>query len=111
MVGKTTLEALQKAYQNLSGPVLLSNRGTRLTGMGLRSVFSTLSKRSGIKVTPHALRRSFATISIRNGMGILQVQGLLGHATLEMTKRYARLVQEDLEDAHRVYGPVDNFKQ
>jgi len=34
---------------------------------------------------------------------------LLGHTTLEMTKRYIHMVDDDLVEAHKEYGPIDNI--
>ncbi|MCK5635711.1 MAG: tyrosine-type recombinase/integrase, partial [Anaerolineales bacterium] len=59
--------------------------------------------------TPHALRRTFATLSLKAGMNLIHLQGLLGHSTLEMTRRYLQVLDEDLVDAHRSHGPIDTF--
>jgi hypothetical protein len=37
-----------------------------------------------------------------------QRAGLLGHLSLEMTRRYVQMMDEDLVEAHRMYGPVDH---
>ncbi len=37
------------------------------------------------------------------------LQGLLGHSTLEMTRRYTQLVEDDLKEAHERFGPVDSW--
>ena len=56
----------------------------------------------------HALRRTFATLALKAGMNPLHLQGLLGHSSLEMTRRYVQMMDEDLVEAHRLYGPVDH---
>jgi len=68
-----------------------------------------LSEKAKIHITPHALRRTFATLSIRAGMDVFQLQILLGHSSLEMTRRYVSLVDEDLIRTHQAHGPVDNL--
>lgn len=83
--------------------------GGRFQVMGFRSVFDRISKRSGVKVTPHALRRTFATLSLRAGMNPLHLQALMGHTTLEMTRRYIAMVDDDLVQAHKEYGPIDTL--
>jgi integrase/recombinase XerD len=40
-------------------------------------------------------------------MDPLHLQALLGHTTLEMTKRYIQMVDDDLVEAHKEYGPID----
>ena len=90
-------------------PLFQTSRQRRLTPNGLRSVLVRLSERSGVKVAPHILRRTFATLSLKAGMNPLHLQGLLGHASLEMTKRYILMVDEDLLEAHKEYGPIDRY--
>jgi site-specific recombinase XerD len=75
---------------------------------GLRSLLLRISERSGVHIAPHALRRTFATLALKAGMNPLHLQGLLGHSSLEMTRRYVQMMDEDLVEAHRMYGPVDH---
>jgi site-specific recombinase XerD len=42
-------------------------------------------------------------------MNIYALQRVMGHADLAMLRRYLALVEQDLEDAHRKYGAVDNM--
>ena len=100
---RRTLEHIDNA------PLFQTIEGGRLTADGLRSVLARISKRAGIHISPHALRRTFATLSLRAGMSPLHLQGLLGHTTLEMTRRYTQMVDDDLVEAHRNHGPVDSF--
>ena len=58
---------------------------------------------------PHALRRTFATLSLIAGMNVIQLQGLLGHSTLEMTRHYIEMLDEVLVKAHKEYEPIDNY--
>jgi integrase/recombinase XerD len=90
-------------------PLFQTQDGKRFQVMGFRSVFDRLAKRSGVKVTPHALRRTFATLSLKAGMNPLHLQALMGHTTLEMTRRYITMVDDDLVVAHKEYGPIDNI--
>ena len=43
------------------------------------------------RVTIHSLRHTFASWLLQNGMNLSEVQDLLGHETLQMTRRYAHL--------------------
>ena len=80
-----------------------------LTGYGVRMTLRRIGDRMGIRLTAHMLRRTFATYSLRSGMNVFHLQGLLGHSTLEMVRRYAQIIEEDLIEAHREFGPVDKF--
>jgi len=42
-------------------------------------------------------------------MSPLQLQGLLGHSSLEMVRRYVQLVNDDLQRVHQEHGPVDRW--
>jgi len=42
-------------------------------------------------------------------MNVIQLQGLLGHSTLEMIRHYIELLNEDLFKAHREHSPIDTF--
>jgi site-specific recombinase XerD len=37
------------------------------------------------------------------------LQALLGHSSLDMTKKYIELLDEDLLEAHQEHGPIDRF--
>jgi site-specific recombinase XerD len=113
VVGVSTRRALL-AYrrcvtQEDIAPLFQTKSGTRFTHSGLRSALLRIGKRAGVHVSPHKLRRSFATFSLRNGMSPLHLQGLLGHSSLEMVRRYIQMLDEDLLQAHREHGPVDRF--
>jgi len=68
----------------------------------LRDV-KTLCRRLGITAparTLHALRHSFSVNYLRRGGSVFHLQKVLGHSSLEMTRRYANLVTADLSAVH-----------
>jgi integrase/recombinase XerD len=63
-----------------------------------------LCARLGITIperTLHAFRHTFALHYLRNGGSTFHLQKCLGHSSLEMTRRYANLMTEDLSAIHQ----------
>jgi integrase/recombinase XerD len=50
--------------------------------------------------TLHAFRHSFSVSYLRRGGSVFHLQKVLGHSTLEMTRRYANLTTADLSAVH-----------
>lgn len=50
--------------------------------------------------TLHSFRHSFAVFYLRRGGSVFHLQKVLGHSSLEMTRRYANLVTADLSAVH-----------
>lgn len=113
VVGLKTRRALLKYRRTVNhmkkSPLFQTYSGTGLKASGLRSMLLRIGKRSGLNVSPHVLRRTFATMSLRAGMNIIHLQGLMGHSSLEMTRKYIQLLESDLVEAHRMHGPIDNL--
>lgn len=112
IAGVRTRRALLKYRRTVaveaSAPMLQTRSGGRMTHAGLRSMLLRIGKRAGIHLSPHMLRRTFATLSLRAGMNPLHLQGLLGHSSLEMTNHYVQMLDDDLQVAHKAFGPIDN---
>jgi integrase/recombinase XerD len=51
--------------------------------------------------TLHAFRHTFALNYLRKGGSVFHLQKVLGHTSLEMTRRYANLLTEDLQAVHQ----------
>lgn len=51
--------------------------------------------------TLHAFRHSFGLNYVRRGGSVFHLQKVLGHSTLEMTRRYSNLLTEDLQAVHQ----------
>jgi integrase/recombinase XerD len=83
--------------------VFCSRSGGGLMRLNILRDVKLLCKHLGVAVpcrTLHAFRHSFATHYLRNGGSTFHLQKCLGHSSLEMTRRYANLMTEDLQKIH-----------
>ena len=51
----------------------------------------------------------FAVTMLRNGCDLARLADLMGHANLEVLRRYLHLVDDDLREMHALAGPVDKL--
>ena len=82
---------------------------TPLTYWGLKQTMCRLSNRLGRPIHAHLLRHTGAVRLLVNGMPQITLQHVLGHTTLEMTRRYVKLSEEETLSAHRSYAVMDNL--
>ena len=83
--------------------------GDRLSYWGLREVIRRHATKAGVKTpTIHSFRRAFALNMLRAGVDIFSLQKLMGHADLQVLRRYLAQTTEDIAQAHRLGSPVDN---
>jgi len=93
-------------------PFLLNNTGEdSINRFSVRRVLKRLGERAGVRnVYPHRFRHTFALSYLRNGGSEFTLTRILGHSTMEMTRRYAKIVQSDVQQAHKRASPLDNWK-
>lgn len=89
-----------------------TTRHQPLDRSALRKMLLAAGQRAEVAetVNPHRFRHTFAVNYLRNGGDVYTLQRLLGHATMEMVKRYLSLAQTDIADAHKRASPVDNWR-
>jgi site-specific recombinase XerD len=81
----------------------------RLTYWGINQIIRRRAKDSNIeKPSLHDFRRAFALNFLRNGGDVYSLQNLMGHADLQVLRRYLAQTVEDIRIAHIKYSPVDN---
>ena len=65
----------------------------------------------GVRVSPHTFRSTFATHFCRQGGSIVHLQTILGHTTLDMSRKYAAVVDEDAFESSRRFSPLAAMKR
>lgn len=87
--------------QNSQSDLLFPTRdGRKLQRRNVLRDFKALCRRLGfapVKRSIHALRHTFAVNYLRHGGSVFHLQKALGHSSLEMTRKYANLLTDDLQ--------------
>jgi len=84
--------------------VFPARTGTQLGRRNVLRDVKVLCGKLGVKVPAralHAFRHSFSVNYLRRGGSVFHLQKCLGHTTLDMTRRYANLLTEDLQKMHQ----------
>lgn len=63
------------------------------------------------KTSVHLFRHTFAKNFILAGGGMVQLQALLGHSTMDMTRHYVNIYGTDLKRNFELLNPLDNIKR
>lgn len=84
----------------------------QLTGSGLRCAFKRYCLSRGVKQhNVHGLRHTFSLYYIRNNGNQFKLQKILGHSTMEMTRRYVNLAAADITSDYDRFSPLANAKR
>jgi len=102
---------IERESPNDSAPLIASLRSDkRLAMVGLLHVFRRMQKQTGIDhLTAHTLRRTMATKSLAGGMDSHILSRMLGHADMQMMRRYAAINRETIQAASAKHSVVDNL--
>ena len=82
-------------------------------GLNIRSFQGAIKRyntsRGVTKTSVHLFRHTFAKNFILAGGGMVQLQALLGHSTMDMTRHYVNLYGLDLRRDYARQNPLDNL--
>jgi site-specific recombinase XerD len=111
--GDRTARALVR-YLNLrpeaagDGSVFVTRDGRPMTENAVKMVFERLAKRAGVpRLHVHLLRHTMATRYLLSGENPIKLQRILGHETLEMTRRYMDMIAVQAAITESKVSPVD----
>jgi len=81
--------------------VFITKNWKPIKGDQFYHMIARVGVRAGVKAYPHKFRHTFSINFLRNGGNIFALQAILGHASLEMVKRYLSIAMADIEVVHR----------
>ena len=110
---KEILTDYLKTWEHTPGDYLFpSYEGNQLN---LRSFQGSIRRynisRGVTKTSVHLFRHTFAKNFILAGGGMVQLQVLLGHSTMDMTRHYVNIYGTDLKRNFELLNPLDNIKR
>lgn len=112
-VGKKSRKALRAYIRSRTDndPALwVTQNGGRLAVASLRQALVRHAELAGVPVySPHDFRRAFALALLRAHVDIFSIQKLLGHAGLDVLRRYLAQNTDDVREAHERGSPVDGM--
>ena len=100
-----------------SAPLFVDVRGRRLTVDQVRYLVEKLYVRAGIRAQVpagalvHALRHTFATSALETGADVVELQELLGHASLETTRRYLSATAQGLRHVIQTHPAQEALRE
>ena len=116
---RTGMAFLRYIHLNRPSPMLhkydqlfLSMGGMPMNRGSLSSVLYRLKRASGVqRLHAHLFRNTFAVKYLTNGGDLFTLQRILGHESLEVTKRYLSLTNVQVQLQYDSYSPVDRLSQ
>lgn len=84
---------LKYLNQRTEGPVFLSNRKKRMANISIQEMLAKYH------IHAHMLRHTYCRLLVAAGVDLVTVATLAGHADINVTRRYAKPNQEELESA------------
>lgn len=96
-----------------SGYLFVSETGNPLSPSYIyRGVVRRAGEKAGVKgkrVSPHSWRHTSALHFIAGGGDVFTLQRLLGHETLDMSRNYVNLAEQDIAQIHRRHSALDRL--
>lgn len=85
------------------------DNNARLDYDGLKQMMRRFKNKTGVKFSAHVFRKTFAIMSLMNGMDIYVLAKLMGHADITVLRAYLNITRDNLKEAHKKFGVVDNL--
>src|SRR6516164_3527851 len=106
-LNSAALELLRSLPREPENAFIFPSPVTGRPSASLHFPWTRIRKQAGLtEFRLHDLRHSFASFLVNKGVSIYVVQGLLGHANVRATQRYAHLADETLSAASELIPSV-----
>jgi len=106
-IGKKAFQAILAAKGMTVCDQVFSSKNGPYSPNGFNSIWKRIKRKAGISIRFHDLRHTYASYLASSGkVDIYTLKELLGHSTIEMTQRYAHLVNGALRRAVDVVDEV-----
>jgi integrase len=89
----STYAAARTRLRPAAPTYFVSLQGRALTQGAMKTLFATITARTGIHVSPHRLRHTYATLLRQSGVPDRVSMDLLGHSQLAMLQRYSHVFE------------------
>lgn len=94
----------------LSDFLFPSEKDTQITENGLSEAIRKYNRARGItKTSIHLFRHSYAERYLKAGGNAFNLQKILGHSTLDMTKHYCRIYDKELVKNYDAFSPLQTL--
>ncbi len=110
MIDYLSRERPEPANPQDADRVYLNADGRPITREVVEKLFQRVKVAAHLKkFHPHLCRHTFSVRYLVNGGDAFTLQKILGHTSLEMTRKYVNLASGDVKDMHRRSSPMDNL--
>ena len=92
-----------------AGQVFANDIGGRLSSKAMQqriAAYGVQADLQGVRVSPHTFRHTYALNFVRHGGDPFTLQKILGHSSLETTRRYCELAESDVLRRQRELTPL-----
>lgn len=98
--------------KNEDDTLFVNRRGNRITRVMIFTIIKKLKETIGSskKISPHTFRHSYATHLLEGGADLIDIQQLLGHASIATTEIYLHLDRSKLKEVILNYHPRNNLE-
>lgn len=92
------MEEYLKTRKDRNPALIVTNQCRRMRRGNVELIVRIAVKKAGLekRVTPHTFRHSYATDLLKHGMNIRSLADCMGHASLDTTRVYTHIVNEEL---------------